>query len=144
MSDFDPQSQESGSGHEERDVRAGLLTLVTGGVLLGIGLVLLAASVLLKLSRPAPFGSLSGEPVTQFPGAGVRPAPAEDLKEYLERQHEELTTYGWVDRSQGIVRIPVEQAMDKIVLEGLPETWEQVTRLDMLERKRKEANDEVR
>jgi hypothetical protein len=31
-----------------------------------------------------------------------------------ERQHE-LTTYGWVDRSKGIIHIPIERAMKEMV-----------------------------
>jgi hypothetical protein len=40
----------------------------------------------------------------------------------LLRQQEEhiLTTYGWVDRPAGVVRIPVDQAMKLVVEQGLP------------------------
>jgi hypothetical protein len=31
-----------------------------------------------------------------------------------------LTTYGWVDRQAGIVRIPIDVAMTQILEEGLP------------------------
>lgn len=33
------------------------------------------------------------------------------LLELSAREKEELTTYGWVDREKGVVRIPVERAM---------------------------------
>lgn len=38
-----------------------------------------------------------------------------DLKAYLEHQRELLGSYGWIDKSAGIVRIPIEQAMQRIV-----------------------------
>jgi len=31
-----------------------------------------------------------------------------------------LTTYAWVDQSQGTVRIPVDRAIDMVVQKGLP------------------------
>ena len=31
-----------------------------------------------------------------------------------------LTTYGWVDRENGVVRIPVKEAMKLVLTEGLP------------------------
>jgi hypothetical protein len=37
-----------------------------------------------------------------------------------ERETEELSTYGWVDEERGIVRIPIERAMDLVVEESAP------------------------
>jgi hypothetical protein len=33
---------------------------------------------------------------------------------------EELSTYGWVDEEQGVVRIPIDRAMDLLVKEAVP------------------------
>ena len=35
-----------------------------------------------------------------------------------ERENRELTTYGWIDREQGVVRLPIERAMDLLVERG--------------------------
>jgi hypothetical protein len=35
-------------------------------------------------------------------------------------QQAELNSYGWINRSNGIVRIPIERAMDLILQRGLP------------------------
>jgi hypothetical protein len=43
-----------------------------------------------------------------------------DLKVFLAKQNEALTTYGWVDKSQGIVRLPIEMAIDKVLAKGFP------------------------
>jgi hypothetical protein len=32
-----------------------------------------------------------------------------------------LNSYGWVDKEQGVVHIPIERAMDTVVERGLPE-----------------------
>jgi hypothetical protein len=36
-----------------------------------------------------------------------------------DRKHE-LESYGWVDKGRGVVRIPVEQAMDKVAGGAMP------------------------
>lgn len=43
-----------------------------------------------------------------------------NLATFQAREHEVLTTYGWVDRNAGIVRIPVERAKDLVLERGLP------------------------
>ena len=42
------------------------------------------------------------------------------LDEQRAIDHQALTTYGWIDQNAGVVRIPVENAMDIIAERGLP------------------------
>jgi hypothetical protein len=46
--------------------------------------------------------------------------PRGDLGALREADERVLTTYGWVDRKAGVVRIPIEQAMTLTVERGLP------------------------
>jgi hypothetical protein len=46
--------------------------------------------------------------------------PVQDLDRMREEQDQALDTYGWVDRSRGIVHIPIERAMDLVLERGLP------------------------
>ena len=48
----------------------------------------------------------------RFPHPQLQTNPPKDLHDYLQAKNQELTTYGWVDRKDGVVRIPIEQAMD--------------------------------
>jgi len=50
----------------------------------------------------------------------LQPNPAIDLKRYCEIEQQQLTTYGWVDKNNGVVRIPVDRAMDIVLDKGLP------------------------
>jgi hypothetical protein len=68
-----------------------------------------------------------GPPASPF--ENVRTLPPEprlqvtapkDLKQYLAAQNEILNTYGWVDRQAGVVRIPIQRAMDLLLQKGLP------------------------
>jgi len=47
--------------------------------------------------------------------------PREDLRELMDAEQRTLTTYGWVDRNAGIVRIPIDEAMRLTIQRGLPE-----------------------
>ena len=46
--------------------------------------------------------------------------PREDLRELRAAEDQILTTYGWVDKNAGTVRIPIEQAMKLTLERGLP------------------------
>ena len=42
----------------------------------------------------------------------------EILAEVRAAESEKLSTYGWVDEEKGIVRIPIEEAMQKLIEEA--------------------------
>jgi hypothetical protein len=46
--------------------------------------------------------------------------PRADLRELRDADQRTLTTYGWVDRNAGIVRIPIDEAMRLTIQRGLP------------------------
>lgn len=43
-----------------------------------------------------------------------------DMKAFRTQQLEALNSYGWVDRSKGIVRLPIQKAIDKTLERGYP------------------------
>jgi hypothetical protein len=43
---------------------------------------------------------------------------AADICESVDEQEEKLASYGWVDREKGVVRIPIERAMELLVNEA--------------------------
>jgi hypothetical protein len=54
------------------------------------------------------------------PAPRLQPQPAVDLKSYCAAEQTELSTYGWVDQQMGVVRVPVDRAMDIVLQKGLP------------------------
>jgi hypothetical protein len=50
----------------------------------------------------------------------LQTTPATDLRGFQESESLVLTTYGWVDKEQGVVRIPVSRAIDLVAERGLP------------------------
>lgn len=50
----------------------------------------------------------------------LQTTPATDLRGFQESESLVLTTYGWVDKEKGVVRIPVSRAIDLVAERGLP------------------------
>jgi hypothetical protein len=46
-----------------------------------------------------------------------QPVMPPDLRSARDRQEMDLVTYGWVDREKGIVRLPIDRAMELVVKE---------------------------
>jgi len=70
-----------------------------------------------KLGPPAsPFDNTRTLP----PAPRLQVNPAEDLKAYQAKEDAILHSYGWADKSAGVVRIPIERAMDLSLQRGFP------------------------
>jgi len=55
-----------------------------------------------------------------FPGPLLEVDAVEGLREQRRRDAEILRSYGWVDRERGLVRVPIDRAMDLLLERGLP------------------------
>jgi hypothetical protein len=111
-------------GYERRDANV--------RVLLQLGFWLAALLVVVLITMRWTFNYLSakdplGPPPTPFENTRMIPPqprlqvePHHDLQSYCQQELNDLDSYGWVDSHNGIVRIPVDRAMDKILQQGLP------------------------
>lgn len=106
----------NGVGHELSDVH--VPSLVKGLIVLA---VLVVVSVLLMAWMFRGLAARSGEqpPAPLMAPQRVLPPtprlqvnPTTDLVEMRATQQQRLSTYGWVDRKAGVVRIPVDRAME--------------------------------
>jgi hypothetical protein len=57
---------------------------------------------------------------TKFPEPRLQVAPQLDLAEMRAREETELRSYGWVDQKAGVVRLPIDRAMELMVQRRLP------------------------
>jgi hypothetical protein len=64
----------------------------------------------------APFAGVRPLP----PPPRIQPNPAADIQDYFQSQQNLLNTYGWIDRQNGIVRLPIDRAMELLLERGLP------------------------
>jgi hypothetical protein len=60
------------------------------------------------------------DPTKVFPDPQLQKTPIPDLKAVRAAEDQVLNSYGWVDQQKGVVRIPIEEAMDLVVKKGLP------------------------
>jgi hypothetical protein len=127
--DRNPPDKNLSVEHEPSDVSVrSILGFGLGfSVLLVVVVVLMGWIHHLYFREPA---SPRGSPLIREkrPVSAVSSAPqdvmddrmSEVLEDLRRREHQALTTYGWVDRRAGVVRIPVDRAMDLLVERGLP------------------------
>jgi hypothetical protein len=54
------------------------------------------------------------------PEPRLEETPATDLKEMRAAEDQVLTNYSWLDKDNGIVRLPIDRAMELIAQRGLP------------------------
>src|SRR5499426_2331574 len=73
---------------------------------------------------PSPLATgLRLPPEPRLQGApGSASSPAEDIRRFREQEDQMLDSYGWIDRQNGVIRIPIEQAKRLIEQKGLPVT----------------------
>ncbi len=112
------------TGYETRD------TSIRNVVIFGVGLLAVIVAVLFFMNRM--FGFLSSHEDSGPPPSPlalereIPPAPrlqvdgAADQKHFRSDEEKVLARYGWVNRQEGIVRIPIERAIDLLAEKGLP------------------------
>jgi len=54
------------------------------------------------------------------PGPELQADPRETLRALRAGEDEQLHGWSWADRKAGLVRVPIERAMDELAREGLP------------------------
>lgn len=54
------------------------------------------------------------------PPPRLQTSPERDMRQMRADEERVLSSYGWVDQKAGIVRIPIERAMEMLVERGLP------------------------
>jgi hypothetical protein len=120
-----PTADDHPRGYEPYEQAIRPVVLFTLGLAAATVLVLwlmkVAAS---ELGREAREGSHAIHPLAEAGDVRPKPllqeTPALDLERFRAKEEETLSTYGWVDRSSGVVRIPIERAMEIVAREGLP------------------------
>ena len=120
-------------GHETRDFNMRVVVLFGASlvVLLAGSLVLMAWLFAIFHVTPKGYG-VRGAPVAATPpsppGPRLQASPTRDMQDMFQAANARLHSYGWVDRSAGMVRIPIDQAMDFVVRQGLP-SWHEIPTL---------------
>ena len=125
MAERNLAAQSAGSGHELSDLPPARIALF------GVALAVIIVSVLFityalfqrfqageTRARPLPSPlSYSQEPT---PEPRLEVNPGVELKTMRAEEDEILKSYDWIDRDRGIVRMPIDRAIDVLAEKGLP------------------------
>jgi hypothetical protein len=104
--------------HEPTDVSARVIWIGVPALLVSvIGLSLLV----LWLFPGRTVDRTMHQPLPRFPSPELQVSPREDMANFRAREVRWLESVGWVDRSHGVVHIPIEDAMRKVAQEGIPD-----------------------
>ena len=113
-------SGEAGFDYERTDIESDGIAWIAAG----LSAFVIATPLLMPLVFPQSMQHQSppAPPALSADAPRLEITPRDDLHR-LQRSEEQLTdSYGWRDRSHGIVRIPVRRAMELLAQRGL-EGW---------------------
>lgn len=114
-------------GHEKRDINI--------RIIVGFGLSLVVAAIFVYLfiallfnffgrlqttAYPREFPAVQTGEVRLPPSPRLQDKPREDLKALRAHEDELLNGFTWTNRQAGGVRIPIWQAMNQVMQQGLP------------------------
>ena len=120
------------AGHETTDVNVLGLSIFAGSLLVALLAVLAGTIVLFKgygvMDRYLDKRRAQGEPGANslvrvqpnYAGPLLQIRPEQDLHQMQRANAADLRGYRWVDRNHGVVRLPIDRAMDLVVQRGLP------------------------
>ena len=61
-----------------------------------------------------------GDPALRFPKPALQVDDVADMNKLKAENEEILNSYGWVDKNNGVVRVPIQTAIDQVAQKGLP------------------------
>ena len=105
------------SAYETRDVTPSALAKALGA----FALLILIGALGARLALGA-WSNFRPDARRRFPPPEPRlqSDPATDLRRWRAEEDAALRSYSWADRSRGVVRIPLERAMELVLKRGLP------------------------
>jgi len=122
----DEKRRSEAAGHELRDVSFRPVMIAAAGLSFVLILVLIGTWALFttlaarEARESSPASPLAAESARELPPRPrLQAAPIDDLRQLREAEEKVLTTYAWSNAKQGLVRIPIERAMDLLAARGI-------------------------
>jgi len=73
-------------------------------------------------TREANAPQVSKQMENTFPQPRLETSEPTEIRDFRLKEEQQLHSYGWVDQAAGVVHIPIEQAMQLVVAQGLSTT----------------------
>ena len=123
----EPQGPAAGKGYEPSDisVRAVALILVVFAVVAAVALGLISwlhPFLAHQALRDVPAPSVVESQALRPPAVQLQARPLADIAALHQRENQQLNSYGWIDRTQGIAHIPLDRAMQSVIGHSLDAT----------------------
>ena len=112
------------TAHDDREINAWGIARFAIGVLVLVGVAMGAMFVLdrcvtrseeAKYPKPSPMAT---ERPVEPPAPKLQRLPVGGLAALRAEEHEQLSTYKWIDRQAGTVQIPIERAIELMARRG--------------------------
>jgi hypothetical protein len=120
-----PDHTRPGADHERSDIDVwavgkfaialAFLCVISFGLLFGLFKYFQSTT-----GGPMPKEELNVDARRLPPEPRLQTTPITDLKEMRAAEDKILNGYGWVDQSHGVVRVPIDRAIDMLAQRGLP------------------------
>jgi hypothetical protein len=109
-------------GHETTDVNVWAVGKFAIGLVIVcvVSIALLFGLLKFFQSREETSVANTVEPTKLFPQPQLQKTPIPDLKAIRVEEDKLLNGYAWVDQPKGVVRIPVDRAIEVLAQRGLP------------------------
>jgi hypothetical protein len=125
--------------YEKGDVQFRGILIFAIALVVGVVLTLVLVGGMIALLAQHPPSSMraspTGTPSVVPPPPLLQAQPWEDLRRYREEQSRILSNYAWIDRNAGVVRIPIERAMELVIERGPAPSAGERTPLEMRQQK---------
>ncbi len=125
--------------HERKDVDVRALFTVAFLLLLSCVAIFIVITLMMhyfKVHEPGVTAGQANIPLTRardFPHPRLVIKPGASLAELRAAEDSDLNSYGWVDRTSGIARIPIDGAMQLLLERGLPPVGTGQTPLSLMQ-----------
>lgn len=131
----DDDGESKSTAYETRDIKIRPLVVFAAGITVLIVFSFLVVLWVFRLfsaqqaaqdappaasTRARPAAAAPADEQMKWPEPRVQSRPADDLHVLRTEEDLSLTTYGWVDPANGVVRVPIDVAMQLVLKEGLP------------------------
>jgi hypothetical protein len=111
-------------GYEERDISVRVVTLFAASLVIALIVVHYLASGTFHHFAEQSSGYPPPSPLAatreKYTGPRLLVDQKLDMEAFRASEDTLLSNYGWVDRSRGIVRIPIDRAIDLLAQQGTP------------------------
>jgi hypothetical protein len=126
MADEQRPEENAEVGYEVEDANVRQLVLAGVGLAVGTAIACFAMYFLFNMLKQSgaraqeqTLNPMSG-PRTFPPEPRLQVKPWEEIQNLRVKENQVLNTYGWTNKGAGMVRIPIDKAMDIVAQRGLP------------------------